>query len=100
MIASSDSSIRARWVTGSMPIMYASETRAPGPMPSMARPRVMWSSCTKRWATMSGWWYGRLVTPEPSMMWRVRSAAAAMKTSGEAISSQPAEWCSPIHTSS
>ena len=31
---------------------------------------------------------------------RVRSAAAAMKISGEAISSQPAEWCSPIHASS
>ena len=34
------------------------------------------------------------------MMWRVRSAAAAMKISGEAISSQPAEWCSPIQASS
>ena len=34
------------------------------------------------------------------MMCRVRSAAAAMKSSGEAISSQPAEWCSPTHTSS
>jgi hypothetical protein len=34
------------------------------------------------------------------MMWRVRSAAAAMKISGDAISSHPAEWCSPIHTSS
>ena len=33
-------------------------------------------------------------------MWRVRSMAAPMKTSGEAISSQPAEWCSPIHASS
>ena len=51
----------------------------------------MWSSWTKRLATSSGWWYGRLVTPEPSLMWRVRSAAAAMKISGEAISSQPAE---------
>ena len=36
---------------------------APGPQPSIARPRVMWSSCTKRCATMNGWWYGRLVTP-------------------------------------
>jgi hypothetical protein len=26
----------------------------------------------------------------------VRSAAAAMKTSGEAMISKPAEWCSPI----
>ena len=32
-------------------------------------------------------------------MWRVRSAAAAMNTSGLAISSEPAEWCSPIHAS-
>ena len=31
-------------VTGSMPIMYASERSAPGPTPSIARPRVMWSS--------------------------------------------------------
>src|SRR2546427_3101069 len=100
MIASSASSIRGRWVTGSIPIMYASDTSAPGPQPSMARPRVMWSSWTKRWATRKGWWYGRLVTPEPSMMCFVRSAAAAMKISGDAISSQPAEWCSPIQTSS
>jgi hypothetical protein len=100
MIASSASSIRGRWVTGSMPSMYASETSAPGPQPSMARPRVMWSSWTKRFATIRGWWYGRLVTPEPSLMWRVRSAAAAITSSGEAISSHPAEWCSPIQASS
>ena len=42
--------------------------RARARSPSMARPRVMWSSWTKRLATSSGWWYGRLVTPEPSMM--------------------------------
>jgi hypothetical protein len=30
----------------------------------------------------------------------VRSAAVAMKTSGEAMVSQPALWCSPIHASS
>jgi hypothetical protein len=34
------------------------------------------------------------------MMCLVRSAAAAMKISGLAISSQPAEWCSPIQASS
>ncbi len=55
MIASSDSSMRWRCVLGSMPIMYASDTSAPGPHPSMARPRVMWSSWTKRLATSSGW---------------------------------------------
>jgi hypothetical protein len=30
----------------------------------------------------------------------VRSAAAAMKISGELIVSNPAEWCSPIQASS
>ena len=53
-----------------------------------------------RFATISGWWYGRLTTPVPSLMWRVRSAAVAMKISGEAIVSQPALWCSPIQASS
>ena len=33
-------------------------------------------------------------------MCRVRSAATPMKISGEAMSSVPAEWCSPIHASS
>jgi hypothetical protein len=28
---------------------------------------------------------------------RVRCAAAAMKISGDAMISVPAEWCSPIH---
>lgn len=39
-------------------------------------------------------------TPVPSRMRLVRSAAAAMNTSGEPIVSQPPEWCSPTHTSS
>jgi elongation factor G len=30
--------------------------RAPGPEPKMARPPLMWSSCTMRCATMNGWW--------------------------------------------
>ena len=34
------------------------------------------------------------------MMCLVRSAAAPMKISGEAMISQPAEWCSPIQASS
>ena len=46
--------MRGRWVVGSMPIMYASDGSAPGPQPSMVRPRDMWSSCTKRFATISG----------------------------------------------
>ena len=32
--------MRGRWVTGSMPIMTASEISAPGPTPSIARPFV------------------------------------------------------------
>ena len=36
----------------------------------------------------------------PSLIRFVRSAAAAMKISGEAMISLPAEWCSPIHASS
>jgi len=75
------------------------DTSAPGPQPSMARPRVMWSSWTKRWAT------GRVVVRQArhagaSMMWRVRSAAAAMKISGEAISSHPPSDARRPHTSS
>ena len=53
-----------------------------------------------RSARISGWWYGSEFTPVPSLMRRVRSAAAAMNTSGEAIVSKPLEWCSPIHASS
>ena len=34
------SSMRGRWVTGSMPIITASEISAPGPTPSIARPFV------------------------------------------------------------
>ena len=41
MMASIDSSMRGRCVAGSMPSMYASEVSAPGPQPSMARPRVI-----------------------------------------------------------
>ena len=52
-----------------------------------------------RSASTNGWWYGSELTPVPSLMCVVRSAAAAMKTSGLAISSDPAEWCSPIHAS-
>ena len=53
-----------------------------------------------RSATQSGLWYATDVTPVPSRMCRVRSAAVAMKISGEAMISLPAEWCSPIQASS
>ena len=53
-----------------------------------------------RFATISGLWYGSDTTPVPSRMRLVRSAAAAMNSSGEAMISKPAEWCSPIHASS
>jgi len=39
-ITSSASSMRSRWVFGSMPSMKASVTSWPGPQPSMTRPRV------------------------------------------------------------
>ena len=40
-----------------------------------------------RSATSHGWWYGSDTTPVPSLMCLVRSAAAAMKISGEPMSS-------------
>src|SRR4029079_813008 len=40
------------------------------------------------------------MTPVPNRMRLARWAAAAMNTSGELMISLPAEWCSPIHTSS
>ena len=57
----------------------------PGPTPNITRPRVMWSSWMMRSATISGLWYGSEITPVPSRMRRVRSAAAAMNSSGEAM---------------
>ena len=75
----------SRCLAGSMPIMNASEGSAPGPTPSITRPRVRWSSSTMRSASMNGWWYGSDDTPVPRRMCVVRSAAAAMKTSGEAM---------------
>ena len=53
-MASRDSSIMSRCLAGSMPIMKASEGRAPGPTPTMSRPRVRWSSRTRRSASMNG----------------------------------------------
>ena len=42
-----------------------------------------------RCATISGLWYGSETTPVPRRMRRVRSAAAAMNSSGEAIDLEP-----------
>ena len=100
MITPRASSWRSRWTIGSMPSVRASEGRAPGPEPNSARPRVMWSSCTMRWATLNGWWYGSETTPVPRPMREVRSPAAARNISGEAMVSQPDEWCSPHQSSS
>ncbi len=80
--------------------MYASDVSAPGPTPNIARPLVMWSSWTIRSASMNGWWYGSELTPVPRRIVLVRCADAAIISSGEAMSSQPAEWCSPNHASS
>ena len=60
----------------------------------------MWSSWTIRWATLNGWWYGRLTTPVPSLIVWLTWATAASSISGEAIVSQPDEWCSPTQNSS
>ena len=49
---------------------------------------------------MNGWWYGSDTTPVPKRMRCVRSAAAARNSSGEAMTSQPVEWCSPHQNSS
>ena len=46
------SSCMSRWRKGSMPSITASEGSAPGPTPNIARPRVWWSSCCIRSATM------------------------------------------------
>ena len=48
--------------------MIASVASAPGPTPSIARPRVRWSSRTRRSAIMNGLWYGSETTPVPSLM--------------------------------
>ena len=84
-MASRDSSIMSRCLAGSIPIMKASEGRAPGPTPNITRPRVRWSSSTMRSASMKGWWYGNDETPVPRRMCLVRCAAAAMNTSGDAM---------------
>ena len=49
------SSWRSRCTIGSIPRVCASEARAPGPEPKIARPPVIQSSCTMRWATLHGW---------------------------------------------
>ena len=59
MITPSASSWRSRSSTWSMPNVRASDGSAPGPVPRITRPPVMWSSCTMRCATLNGWWYGQ-----------------------------------------
>ena len=48
--------IMRRCSRGSIPMRKASPASAPGPTPNMARPFVMWSSCTIRSASAKGWW--------------------------------------------
>ena len=92
--------MRSRCTAGSIPSIRASVARRPGPAPNITRPMVMWSSWMIRLATISGLWYGSDTTPVPKRIRLVRSAAAAMNSSGELMVSMPAEWCSPIHASS
>ena len=54
-------SMRGRCSSAGMPSMCASDVSWPGPHPSIARPRVRWSSSTMRSASISGWWYGQRV---------------------------------------
>ena len=100
MMTSKLSSIIRRWSSVSMPSIVASDVSWPGPTPNIIRPRVRWSSMTMRSARISGWWYGSELTPVPSLMCSVVGRGVAMNTSGEAIVSNPLEWCSPIHASS
>jgi len=44
-----------------------------------------------RFAVISGLWYGSEITPVPNLIHLVRSAATAMNSSGDEISSHPAE---------
>ncbi len=55
--------------------MAASVGSAPGPSPSMNRPRSSRSANNARSATHSGLWYGNETTPVPSLMCRVCGAA-------------------------
>ena len=90
-IASRHCSIRGRCSSAGIPSMCASDVSCPGPHPSITRPRVRWSSSTMRSASISGLWYGSELTPVPSLMCLVRSAATPRKTSGDAMISKPAE---------
>ena len=56
MITSSPSSRSRRVSRCESPIIAPSVGSEPGPTPSIARPRVRWSSCTIRSATQSGLW--------------------------------------------
>ena len=58
MIASRHCSMRGRCSSAGIPSMCASDVSWPGPQPSIARPRVRWSSSTMRSASINGWWYG------------------------------------------
>ena len=86
----------SRVSVGVKPIIAESVGSEPGPIPPMMRPWVRWSSSIKRSATQSGLWYASEMTPVPKRILLARSAAAAMKISGELMISLPAEWCSPI----
>ena len=90
-MTSSASTIMSRCDLMSMPSILASVGSRPGPTPNITRPMVMWSSWMIRFATISGLWNGSETTPVPSLIWLVFSAAAAIMSSGEPITSQPVE---------
>src|SRR5262249_37879157 len=92
--------MRLRAWTSGLPNSSKSETRPPGPTPSMKRPLLMWSNWGASGGTIAGWWLGRLMTAVPNAMLLVRSSRPAKNISGEGIGSVVAEKCSPSHSSS
>ena len=59
--------MRGRCSSAGIPSMCASDVSCPGPQPSIARPRVRWSSSTMRSASIKGLWYGSELTPRAEL---------------------------------
>src|SRR5262249_52057694 len=100
MKSTASTTMRLRAWTSGFPNSSKSETRPPGPTPSMKRPLLIWSNWAASAATMAGWWLGRLMTAVPNAMVGVRSSRRAKNISGEGMGSVVAEKCSPSHSSS
>ena len=68
-------------------------------MPNRNRPSDSWSKSATWLATVTGWWWGMLMTPVPKRIERVSRMSVARKISGEAICSTFEVKCSPIQAS-